>query len=82
MKFGDFFKTDAEKLGQPVPEMNGRAGERQSTRVSGDSSSKIAERLPRGAEVIRDQIDRKERARWARAPKVQANRRVPGFTLP
>ena len=80
-KFSDLFKTDAEKLGQPVPAMNGRAGERQSTRISGDSSGKIAERLPRGAEVIRDQIDRKERARWARAGEIAEIAWAPGKLL-
>ena len=63
MKLTDLFKTDAEKLGRPVPAIEGRPGERQATRVSGDSSSRIADRLPRGAEVIREQIDQKERAR-------------------
>jgi type IV secretion system protein VirD4 len=81
MKLTDLFKTDAEKLGRPVPAIDGRPGERQATRVSGDSSSRIAERLPRGAEVIREQIDQKERARWARAGEIADIAWAPGKLL-
>lgn len=70
MKLSDLFKSDVERLGKPVPAAATRSGEAQTASSGNASSAHVAERLPRGADVIRDKIDRKEAARWARAGEI------------
>lgn len=72
MSIWDWFKNDADRFGEPVPQ-RARPVAPQDAALVGDGSEgaqRINERLPRGADVIRDQIDRKERARWARADEI------------
>ncbi len=79
----DWFKTDAERLAWRVPELRGDAQDLSGHRVSHDAqrAAGVLDRLPRGADVIRSQIDRKERARWARASEIAAFRYKPGDVL-
>ncbi len=81
--FESWFKTDAERLAWRVPELRGDAHDVSGHRVSHDAerAAGVLDRLPRGADVIRNQIDRKERARWARASEIAAFRYKPGDVL-
>ncbi|MEQ1694828.1 MAG: type IV secretory system conjugative DNA transfer family protein [Hyphomicrobiaceae bacterium] len=83
MGIRDWLKSDAERLGQSVPELTPVAPPRDAAIVgAGDGNAeRITDRLPRGADVIRDQIDRKERARWARASEIAALSYAPGQVL-
>ncbi len=83
MAFKDWFKSDAERLGRSVPSLLGPEMPASAPAVSHDAgrAQRLMERLPRGADVIRDQIDRKERARWARANEIAGQRYQPGHVL-
>ena len=83
MAIKDWFKSDAERLGRSVPSLLGPELPASAPAVSHDAgrAQRLMERLPRGADVIRDQIDRKERARWARANEIAGQRYQPGHVL-
>ena len=83
MAFKDWFKSDAERLGRSVPSLLGPEIPASAPAVSHDAerAQRLMDRLPRGADVIRDQIDRKERARWARAHEIAAFGYEPGNVL-
>ncbi len=83
MALKDWFKSDAERLGRTVPSLLASVSPTAAPTVSHDSarSQRLMERLPRGADVIRDQIDRKERARWARSNEIAAMCYRPGDVL-
>lgn len=72
MSFKDLFKTPAERYGRTVPTLSAapRAATGPALSLDSSGSSRVVDRLPRGADVIRDQIDRKERARWARPHEI------------
>jgi type IV secretion system protein VirD4 len=76
MGFKDWFKSDAERLAWQVPDVMATQDRRGGTSTSHDParSAALVDRLPRGADVIRNQIDRKERARWARSSEIAAFR--------
>lgn len=76
MALKDWFKSDAERLGWKVPDVATTRAPEHGIRVSHDAqrAHQIVDSLPRGADVIRSQIDRKERARWARSDEIAAYR--------
>lgn len=80
MAWKDWFKSDAERLARRVPELRGDAHDIGGHRVSHDAqrAADVLDRLPRGIDVIRNQIDRKEKARWARGNEIAAFRYRPG----
>ncbi len=83
MALKDWFKSDAERLGSSVPSLLPPEPTSLSATASHDRerAQSLMDRLPRGADVIRDQIDRKERARWARANEIATLRYQPGDVL-
>lgn len=83
MAIKDWFKSDAERLAWKVPQRldDARPAAGMSVAFDAQRAQQIVERLPRGADVIRDQIDRKERARWARANEIAALRYRPGDVI-
>lgn len=83
MAIKDWFKSDIERLSRPVPERTSASAETDAHLLgtSQHGIQQIMERLPRGADVIRDQIDRKERARWARANEIASLDYRPGAVL-
>ncbi len=64
-----WLKSKAERLAAAVPELAPAAG-RRDARLGESRASAIAERLPRGVDVVRQTMDRKESARWARADEI------------
>ena len=78
-----WFKSDAERLAWRVPELRGDAQDASGYVASHDPqrAAEMLDRLPRGGDVIRSQIDRKERARFARASEIAAFRYKPGDVL-
>ncbi|MEQ1652362.1 MAG: type IV secretory system conjugative DNA transfer family protein, partial [Hyphomicrobium sp.] len=80
MGWKDLLKGGARRMARPVPPMATDAPSPNDVCVSRDPqrAAAIQERLPRGADVIRNQIDRKERARWARSAEIAAFRYRPG----
>jgi type IV secretion system protein VirD4 len=83
MSFKDWFRSDAERLGRAVPSLLMPEPAASTVAVSHDPkhAQDVLNRLPRGADVIRDQIDRKERARWARPNEIAAFRYQPGHAV-
>lgn len=75
----DWFKSDIERLGQPVPSLT--KSNREVVTQNQSSSARVTARLPRGAEVIREKIDTKEHARWARAGEIAEIAWKPGDLL-
>lgn len=74
MAIKDWFKTDVERLARPVPQRAIQMPPADEAFIGHgrDGIARINDRLPRGTDVIREQIDRKERARWARAHEIAA----------
>jgi type IV secretion system protein VirD4 len=72
MSMKDWFKSDAERLGSPVPQLAPAVPAGNSRFVGGGNNSiaRLNDLLPRGADVIRSTIDRKESARWARPAEI------------
>lgn len=83
MGIKDWFRSDAERLGRSVPTLMSPEAFDNDRMVSHDASQAraVVDRLPRGTDVIRDQIDRKERARWARPNEISAFRYRPGHAV-
>jgi type IV secretion system protein VirD4 len=83
MSWKNWLKSDAERLARAVPTLIPTATVRDIDIVGSGTAaaSRINDRLPRGADVIRDQIDRKERARWARSSEIAALDYAPGQVL-
>jgi type IV secretion system protein VirD4 len=83
MSLKDWLKSDAERLARAVPPLMpvSAAHDADVIGMGDESVRRINDRLPRGADVIRDQIDRKERARWARASEIAALSYAPGQVM-
>lgn len=83
MAIKDWFRSDIERLSRPVP-ARADASTASDADVLGagrQGIDQIMERLPRGADVVREQIDRKERARWARSNEIYTLGYKPGDVL-
>jgi hypothetical protein len=83
MAIKDWLKSDPKRLGRAVPTLASipMASHVDIVGSGVQGAADINERLPRGADVIRDQIDRKERARWARPNEIAQLSYQPGQVL-